>query len=304
VFERDDRIGGLLRYGIPDFKLEKHLIDRRVDQLRAEGVEFRVGVEVGVHVTGEELRASFDAVLLAGGARVPRDLPVPGRGLGGVHFAMEFLEQANRKVAGDEVPGQIVATGRRVVVIGGGDTGSDCIGTSNRQGAASILQLELMPRPPEARAAHNPWPAWPLVLRTSSSHEEGAARDWAVMTTALLGDERGHVRALRAVRVRAAAGRFEPIPGTEQELPCELVLLAMGFTGSAPGGIFEQLGLSLDARANVPNQAGRTSVSGVFVAGDMSRGQSLVVWAIAEGRNVASEIDSFLAPRRRLAIAG
>ena len=305
VLERDDRVGGLLRYGIPDFKMEKHLIDRRVEQMQAEGVVFRTGVHAGVDVTGEALRAEFDAVVLACGARVARDLKVPGRALSGVHFAMEFLEQANRKVAGDDVPCQIVATGKRVVVLGGGDTGSDCVGTSNRQGAAHVLQLELMPRPPEKRGTNNPWPAWPVILRTSSSHDEGAERDWAISTTALVGDEHGRIRALRAVRVKLEAGRFEPVAGSELEIPCDLVLLAMGFTGSEPT-LVAQLGLSLDARTNVPHVGGRTAQAGVFVAGDMARGQSLVVWAIAEGRKVADEVDAYLmaATKRRLAITG
>jgi glutamate synthase (NADPH/NADH) small chain len=306
LFERDDRIGGLLRYGIPDFKMEKHLIDRRMDQMRAEGVTFRTGVHVGYDITGDELRNQFDAVVLCGGARKPRDLPVPGRELRGVHFAMDFLEQSNRRVAGDTVPEDkaILATGKRVVVLGGGDTGSDCIGTSHRQRARSITSFELLPRPPEDRLPTNPWPYWPVILRSSSSHDEGGDRDWAVMTTAFLGDEHGHVRALKAVRIQLKGGKIEPIAGTEFEIPCELVLFAMGFVGSERPGLLEQLRVEMDNRGNVKTQAGRTSVDGVFAAGDMSRGQSLVVWAIAEGRKVADAVDQYLTvgARRGLAV--
>src|SRR4051794_11737129 len=248
VLERDDRIGGLLRYGIPDFKMEKHLIDRRIEQMQAEGVRFRTKVHAGYDVKGDELRAEYDAVVLAGGARRPRDLTVPGRNLQGIHFAMEFLEQGNRRVAADVVPDEIaiMATGKRVVIIGGGDTGSDCLGTSHRQRAAQVTQLELMPKPPEQRTVMNPWPAWPLVLRTSSSQEEGGARDWAVMTTSFEADEAGRVRSLRATRVELPPGSApRPVPGTEFEIPCELVLLAMGFVGSEKEGLLEQLGVEL-----------------------------------------------------------
>ncbi|AUX44789.1 dihydropyrimidine dehydrogenase subunit A [Sorangium cellulosum] len=307
VFERDDRIGGLLRYGIPDFKMEKHLIDRRMEQMQAEGVTFRTGVHCGVDITGDALREMYEAVVLCGGARRPRDLPVPGRELKGVHFAMEFLEQQNKRVAGDVIPDSeaILATGKRVVVIGGGDTGSDCLGTSHRHRAAHVTQLELLPRPPEQRSVTNPWPAWPLVLRSSSSHEEGGERDWSVSTTAFLGDERGHVRALKATRVSLEGGKFVPVPGSEFEIPCELVLLAMGFVGSEREGLLEQLGVAMDARGNVKAQGGCTNVEGVFAAGDMSRGQSLVVWAIAEGRRAAEAVDVYLMQpaKRRLAIA-
>jgi len=290
VFERDDRIGGLLRYGIPDFKLEKVLIDRRLAQMEAEGVAFRTGVHAGFDVTGEALRLRFDALVLCGGARKPRDLALPGRGLQGVHFAMPFLEQSNRRVAGDRVPPElaILATGKQVVVIGGGDTGSDCLGTSLRQGAAGVVQLELLPQPPERRAAGNPWPAWPLVMRTSSSQEEGGTRDFGVMTTAFLDDGQGRLRALQCVRVGPAP--FAPIPGTEFELPCELALLAMGFVGSERAGLLDQLGVELDSRGNVLTRGFRTSVDGVFAAGDQARGQSLVVWAIAEGRKAAAAV--------------
>jgi glutamate synthase (NADPH/NADH) small chain len=296
VFERDDRIGGLLRYGIPDFKLEKHVIDRRLAQMEAEGVVFKTGVNVGVDVDGDALRRDFDAVLLAGGARAPRDLPVPGRELSGIHFAMTFLTQSNKRVAGDAIPESeaLLATDKHVVVIGGGDTGSDCVGTSIRHRAKSVVQLELLPKPPLARMPQNPWPEWPLVLRTSSSQEEGCERDWAVMTKGFVG-EAGHVTALRAVRVQREGFSFKEVPGTEFELPADLVLLAMGFVGPEKAGLVEQLGLSLDARGNVVTTAtGATNVPGVFAAGDMSRGQSLVVWAIADGRRVAAGVDAHL----------
>ena len=295
LFEKADRIGGLLRYGIPDFKLEKHLIDRRMTQMRAEGVSFRPGVHVGVDITADALRSQFDAVVLCGGARKPRDLALPGRELKGVHFAMPFLEQSNRRVAGDMIPAAIdlLATGKKVVVIGGGDTGSDCVGTSIRQGAAQLAQIELMPKPPQTRPANNPWPAWPQTLRTSSSQEEGGDRDWSIMTTAFLGDSQGRLRALKAVRVGPAPA-FQPIEGSEFELECELALLAMGFVGSETGGLLEQLGVAMDGRGNVKTSAFRTSVDGVFAAGDQARGQSLVVWAIAEGRKAAAEVHQFL----------
>jgi glutamate synthase (NADPH/NADH) small chain len=295
VLEKADRIGGLLRYGIPDFKLEKAMIDRRLAQMQAEGVKFQPGVHVGVDLTGDELRASYDAVVLAGGAMKPRDLPVPGRELGGIHFAMDFLTQQNRRNAGDEVPeaGAILAGGKRVVVLGGGDTGSDCVGTSLRQGAAHVLSLELLPRPPAERAATNPWPQWPLVYRTSSSHEEGGERDFAVMTKRFLG-ENGRVVALEAVRVELRGRQIVEVPDSTFTIPCDLVLLAMGFTGPVQAGLLEQLGVALDARGNVAVTDGRSSVPGVFAAGDMSRGQSLVVWAIADGRRVARAVDAYL----------
>ncbi len=296
VFEGDDRIGGLLRYGIPDFKLAKKVLDLRVEQMRAEGVTFRVGVVVGQDVRGEQLLHDFDAAVLTLGARAPRDLPIPGRELGGVHFAMEYLVQQNRRVAGDPTDASraILATGKRVVVIGGGDTGSDCVGTSIRQGAVSVAQLELMPKPALVRLPNNPWPEWPLILRTSSSQEEGAERDWAVSTRSFRG-EGGRVTGLEAVRVVLEAGKVNPIPGTETTLPCELVLLAMGFVGPERGGVVEQLGLALDARGNVRTDAsGATSVPRVFAAGDAARGQSLVVWAIADGRRVAAGVDTWL----------
>jgi glutamate synthase (NADPH/NADH) small chain len=304
LLEKADRIGGLLRYGIPDFKMEKVIIDRRMEQMRAEGVTFKTGVDCGVDVTGDELRASYDAVVLCGGAMKPRDLTVPGRELAGVHFAMEFLTQQNRRVAGDEVPAAeaILATGKRVVVLGGGDTGSDCVGTSLRQGAAHVLSLELLPRPPDERRASNPWPQWPLIYRSSSSHDEGGERDFAVMTKRLIGDN-GKVTALEAVRIEMQGGKITEVPGSEIQIPCDLVLLAMGFLGPVHTGLLEQLGVAFDARSNVAAHNGQTSVPGVFAAGDMARGQSLVVWAIAEGRRVAAAVDAYLTTARELASA-
>jgi glutamate synthase (NADPH) small chain len=302
VLERADRIGGLLRYGIPDFKLEKGVIDQRLEQMRQEGVTFKTGIHCGVDVTGDELRSSYDAVVLAGGAMKPRDLPVPGRELHGVYFAMQFLTQQNRRVAGLDVPDAeaILATGKRVVVLGGGDTGSDCIGTSLRQGAANLTSFELLPRPPDERLPTNPWPQWPLTYRSSSSHEEGGVRDFAVMTKQLLGDEQGRVRALEAVRIEMKGGKIVELPGTTFEIPCELVLLAMGFVSPVKEGLLTQLGVQLDARGNVAATQGRTSVPGVFAAGDMARGQSLVVWAIAEGRKCATSVDAYLSVEHKL----
>lgn len=299
VFEKADRIGGLLRYGIPDFKLEKHILDRRLAQLSAEGVVFRTNACVGGNVPVEDLRREFDAIVLAGGAEQPRDLNVPGRHLRGVHFAMEFLSQQNRRVAGDWIdPAQeILATGKHVVIIGGGDTGADCLGTCHRQQAASVHQLEIMPEPPRERSPETPWPLWPRQLRVESSHEEGGVRLWSVKTIELLGDERGHVRALRAVRVGPPPS-FTPIPDSEFTLEADLVLLAMGFTGPVRSGLIEQLGLELDERGNVRTDGNyMTSVPGVFAAGDMRRGQSLVVWAIREGRQAARAVDRWLRSR-------
>ena len=293
VFEKSDRIGGLLRYGIPSFKMEKRLIDRRLDQMRAEGVEFRTGVHVGVHVRAEELRAGHDAVLLAGGAEQPRDLRVPGRELAGIHFAMEYLPQQNRRCEGDEVPGQILAAGKHIVIIGGGDTGADCLGTCHRQGVLSVTQFELLPQPPQERSPSTPWPLWPMQLRTEGAHEEGGKRDWSVSTVGFTGDAAGRVRQLQAVRVDA---KLNPVPGTEFSVEAALVLLAMGFTGPVKSGLIEQLGVDLDARGNVATDgAHMSSLPGVFAAGDMRRGQSLVVWAIAEGRRAAAGIDRYLA---------
>jgi glutamate synthase (NADPH/NADH) small chain len=317
VFEKNDRVGGLLRYGIPDFKMEKSHIDRRVEQMRAEGVIFRTGVLVGEaglaagvtdwsgeRISPAELQASFDAVVLTGGAELPRDLPVPGRELAGVHFAMEFLPQQNKVVAGDTVSGQIMATGKHVVVIGGGDTGSDCVGTSNRHGAASVTQFELMPQPPESENKALTWPYWPTKMRTSSSHEEGCERDWAITTKSFKGDAQGRVTALVGARVEwtrdAASGqmRMTEVPGSEFEIPADLVLFAMGFV-SPVGSVLEAFGVAKDgrgnARADTEGEASYvTSVPKVFAAGDMRRGQSLVVWAIREGRQCARSVDAFL----------
>jgi glutamate synthase (NADPH/NADH) small chain len=300
VFEKEDRIGGLLRYGIPDFKMEKHLIDRRLAQMAAEGVEFRVNQHVGVNVDARAVAAEFDAVVLTGGAERPRDLPVPGRDLDGIHFAMEFLPQQNRVVAGDPVQDQILATDKRVVVIGGGDTGSDCVGTSNRQGARSIVQFELLPQPPEQEDKPLVWPYWPVKLRSSSSHEEGCERDWAVATKRFEG-RNGKVEKLVAARVAwqtDANGQtvMREIPGTEFEIKADLVLLAMGFLGPVHQGLLEQLGVAKDPRTNVAadTENYRTSLPNVFAAGDMRRGQSLVVWAIREGRQAARAVDEFL----------
>ena len=300
VYEKADRIGGLLRYGIPDFKMDKFGIDRRMAQMSIEGVEFRPNVEVGNDISAEDLLAEYDAVVMAGGAEAPRDLPIPGRDLAGVHFAMEFLPQQNRVVAGDTVAAQIKATGKHVVVIGGGDTGSDCIGTSNRQGALSITQFELLPQPPEQENKPLTWPYWPIKLRTSSSQEEGCARDWSVATKRFEGRS-GKVEKLVAVRLkwdRGAEGQSKMVelPGSEFELKADLVLLAMGFLGPAAPSLLAQLGVARDARSNVRANTDdyATSVPKVFAAGDMRRGQSLVVWAIREGRQCARAVDLFL----------
>jgi glutamate synthase (NADPH/NADH) small chain len=302
VFEKSDRVGGLLRYGIPNFKMEKHLIDRRLEQMRAEGVKFQTNAHVGVAIPAEDLRKEFAAVLLSGGAEWPRDLPVPGRELKGIHFAMEFLPQQNRRCEGDTVPEAhaILATGKRVVIIGGGDTGADCLGTSHRQQAQSVTQFELLPKPPDTRSPATPWPLWPMQLRVESSHEEGGIRDWSVSTVKFTGDAHGNVRRLHAARV-GPAPRFEPLPGTEFTIEVDLVLLAMGFLGPVRNGLIDQLGVKLDKRGNVEtNENHMSSVPGVFAAGDMRRGQSLVVWAIAEGRKAARGIDLYLMGETRL----
>lgn len=300
LFEKNDRIGGLLRYGIPDFKMEKQLIDRRMAQMAEEGVQFRPNAHVGVNVSAQSLLEGFDAIVLTGGAEVSRDLPVPGRDLDGVHFAMEFLPQQNKVVAGDAVVGQITATGKHVVVIGGGDTGSDCVGTSNRHGAKSVTQFELMPQPPESENKPLVWPNWPIKLRTSSSHEEGCDRDWSVTTKRFEGKD-GKVTKLVAARVEwqregNGAMKMVEIPGSEFELPADLALFAMGFVGPVQKGLLEQFGVEKDARSNVKadTETYRTSVPKVFAAGDMRRGQSLVVWAIREGRQAARAVDEFL----------
>ncbi len=302
VFEKNDRIGGLLRYGIPDFKMEKHLIDRRIAQMRAEGVQFHPNSHIGGDIPAGRLLDEFDAIALTGGSEHPRDLPVPGRELDGVHFAMQFLTQQNRRVAGETVPGEaaITAKDKHVVVIGGGDTGSDCIGTSIRQGALSVTQLEIMPRPPEKENKDLTWPYWPLKMRTSSSQEEGCDRDWAVATTRLTGDG-GRVTALHGVRLEwvddGKGGRkMQEVAGSDFELKADLVLLAMGFVHPVREGMIEELGVDLDPRGNVQADTDRyqSSVDKVFSAGDMRRGQSLVVWAIREGRQCARAVDEFL----------
>ena len=308
VFERADRPGGLLMYGIPDFKLEKSRVWRRIKQMEEEGVEFVTGANIGVTVATTDLQRDYDAIVLCGGATQGRDLPIPGRELKGVHFAMEFLPQQNKVNQGDNVPDQIVATGKDVVVIGGGDTGSDCDGTSNRQGCRSLTQFELLPQPPDVgaypraneRPQSTPWPLWPVILRTSTSHEEGCQREWSILTKEFRGDADGHVESLVTVRIewtKDAEGRhvFKEIEGSEQEWPCQLVLLAMGFVGPEKRGPIADLGLELDPRGNVKaDENYMTSVPGVFAAGDLRRGQSLVVWAIHEGREAARAVDKFL----------
>ena len=301
VFERADRIGGLLRYGIPEFKLEKRLLDRRLALLEAEGVVFRARCAVGIDVTADDLLSDFDAIVLAGGCTTPRDLPVPGRDLRGIHFAMEYLTAQNRRCQGDHLTPEemISAEGKQVVIIGGGDTGADCLGTALRQGAAAVRQLEVLPRPPDERSADNPWPEWPRVFRVSSAHEEGGERLFAVSTEAFIGDEHGRVTRLRAARVepRTVAGRtrFEPVDGAAFEVPADLVLLAMGFTGAERSGHLHQFGVRMTDRGTVwRDENWMTSVPGVFAAGDVQRGQSLIVWAIADGRSCARGVDLFL----------
>jgi len=301
VFERDDRIGGLLRYGIPEFKMEKGVLDRRLDLLRKEGIRFEVNANVGVNVPTEELRREFDAILLAGGATLPRDLKVPGRELRGIHFAMEYLTLQNRRCQGELIPDEafITAKGKRVVIIGGGDTGADCLGTVHRQGAISVHQFEILPRPPDTRGPDNPWPQWPILLRTYAAHEEGGIRDYSISTTRFSGRD-GRVERLHGVRVEVVSdgnGRrtMREIPGSEFEMDADLVLLAMGFLGPERDGMLGQLGVKLTERGNVwRDENWMTSVPGVFTAGDMQRGQSLIVWAIAEGRQAAKGIDTSL----------
>ncbi len=305
VYERADAPGGLLRYGIPEFKLEKRQLDRRLGQLRAEGTEFRCGVTAGLDVSAGWLRDSYAAIVLAGGATVPRGLPVPGADADGVHQAMEYLPLANRAVAspGSAAPA-ISAHGRDVVIIGGGDTGADCLGTALRQGARSVTQLEIMPRPPAGRPASQPWPTYPMIYRVSGAHEEGGERVYAVSTRAFSADQNGRVRSLRLVEVAQSATGFEPIKDSERELRCDLVLLAMGFTGADRDGLLTSLGVDMDARGNVArDRSYATSVPGVFVAGDMGRGQSLIVWAIAEGRSAAAAVDEYLCGETQLAAA-
>ncbi|MBX2815804.1 MAG: glutamate synthase subunit beta [Saprospiraceae bacterium] len=302
VFERNDRIGGLLRYGIPDFKLEKWVVDRRLEVMEAEGVRFVTKTNVGIDLKVEELKSRFDAVVLAGGSTVPRDLKIPGRELDGVHFAMEFLEQNNKRVAGDTIPEEdvLMATDKNVFVIGGGDTGSDCVGTSNRHRAKSVTQIELLSKPPDQRSPDTPWPLWPMKLRTSSSHEEGCDRQWAILTKAFLGDENGKLKAVQLVDIEwkkdLSTGRygFEEIEGSEREEPCELALLAVGYLHPQHKGLLDALGVEYDDRGNVKTEGYQTSDPQIFAAGDMRRGQSLVVWAISEGREAARAVDVHL----------
>jgi glutamate synthase (NADPH/NADH) small chain len=307
VFERSDRIGGLLRYGIPDFKLEKYVLDRRLRVMEQEGIIFRTNANVGVNVSAKHLQDEFDAVVVCGGASAPRDLPIPGRQFKGVHFAMEFLSQQNKRGAGDKIfSGEILATDKNVLVIGGGDTGSDCVGTSNRHGAKSVAQIELLAKPPATRnEAVNPWPLWPMVLMTSSSHEEGVNRQWAILTKEFLGDNQGRLTGLKTVDIKwgtNAQGKmgFEEVPGSERIIPCELALLAIGFTGAEKTGVVEELKLDLDERGNIRTENYKTTQEGIFAAGDIRRGQSLVVWAISEGREAARAVDIWLMGESKL----
>jgi glutamate synthase (NADPH/NADH) small chain len=301
VFEKDDRIGGLLRYGIPDFKMEKKHIDLRLAQMQAEGTRFRAGVEIGVDLTWDELRSRYDAVVIATGAMVPRDLPIPGRDLLGVHFAMEYLVQSNHHVAGDEVIGQITAEGKHVVVLGGGDTGADCIGTAHRQGALSVTNLAIGKQPPSERPAHQPWPMTPTLFEVQSAHEEGGERVYLASTVEFLANEAGEVRAIRVAETEYVDGRRVPKSGTEREIPADLVLLALGFTGPESRTIDEQLPVPFTDKGTIErDHVYQTSEAGVFVAGDAGRGQSLIVWAIAEGRAVASAVDEYLEGTTRL----
>ncbi len=299
VLERSDRIGGLLRYGIPDFKLEKHVIDRRLAFMKEEGVIFRTNANVGVNVSPRQLTDDFDAVVLSGGASAPRDLPIPGRKLKGVHFAMEFLSQQNKRVAGDKLTEkEILATDKNVLVIGGGDTGSDCVGTSHRHGAKGVLQLELLAKPPVNRDEKSPWPRWPMILRTSSSHDEGGERQWSLLTKEFVDDGAGNVKGLKVVNiewvVKDGKAQFVEVAGTERELPCDLALLAIGFVGAEKGTVLDELGVELDQRGNIKTENYMTTKDGIFSAGDMRRGQSLVVWAISEGREAARAVDVWL----------
>ena len=301
VFEKEVHAGGLLRYGIPDFKLEKWVVERRVELMKQEGILFKTGVEVGKDIAVSALN-EYDAIVLCGGSTIPRDLNIPGRELNGVHFAMDFLTRQNKQVSGEWIPelGEIRAEGKHVVVIGGGDTGSDCVGTSNRHGAASITQIELLGKPPQDRNADNPWPEWPMILRTSSSHQEGCEREWSLLTKEFVGDAYGKLKALKLVQIEwkkdPESGRFKfvEIPDTEKEIPCELALLAIGFLHPKHKGMLDSLGVELDERGNVKTENYQSSLPHVFSAGDMRRGQSLVVWAISEGRECARAVDAYL----------
>jgi glutamate synthase (NADPH/NADH) small chain len=303
VYERDDNPGGLLRYGIPDFKLEKSVVERRINLMKEDGVVFKCGVEVGRDIPADEIVRNHDAVVMAGGSTIPRNLNIPGREFKGIHYAMDFLKQQNKRVSGisfEQEP--ILATGKDVIIIGGGDTGSDCVGTSNRQGATSIKQFEVMMQPPAGRTAHMPWPSYPMVLKTTSSHEEGCERFWGINTEAFLGDEEGNLRAIRVVDITWELDvmnrpmKFQKVEGSEREIPCQRIFLAMGFLFPQHTGMLENLGIALDERKNVKAKEGqyRTNVGKVFACGDMRRGQSLVVWAISEGREAARKVDEFL----------
>src|SRR5580698_9437302 len=295
VYERADRVGGLLRYGIPEFKMEKRHLELRLLQMEEEGTRFRSGVNVGIDITAEQLRKRHDAIVLAGGSTIPRDLDVPGRQFIGIHPAMDYLPLANRVQQGDYDAPAITAAGKDVIILGGGDTGADCLGTSLRQGARSVTQLEILQRPPDQRNQKMPWPTYPMIYRISSAHEEGGDRVYAVSTEEFLGDDSGAVRALRLTEVAFTDGKFVPVPGSAREIPCELALFAMGFTGAERAGLLDDLGVEFDPRGNVARSASyETTVPGVFVAGDMGRGQSLIVWAIAEGRSAAAAVDEYL----------
>jgi glutamate synthase (NADPH) small chain len=296
VFERADEIGGLLRYGIPDFKLDKRVLDRRLEVMKEEGVKFVTSANVGVNVSVQHLREEFDSILLCGGSTVPRDLPIPGRNLKGVHFAMDFLTQQNRRVGDKKIAvEEIWATDKNVVVIGGGDTGSDCVGTSNRHKAKNVTQIEILTKPPKDRTPNMPWPNWPMILRTSTSHEEGCDRNWSIVTKEFLGDGRGNLTGLKIVEVEwTKPNSFAEISGTERVIPCELALLAMGFLHPQQEGMIQQFGVDLDERGNVKCNKYQTSLEGLFAAGDMRRGQSLVVWAISEGREAARAVDEYM----------
>lgn len=310
VFERADEVGGLLRYGIPDFKLEKWVVERRVEVMKQEGIEFRTNANVGVNVSIEELNENFDAIVLSGGSTVGRDLPIPGRQFKGVHFAMEFLSQQNKRVSGKKVEvdhtgtpyanGEILATNKNVVVIGGGDTGSDCVGTSNRHGAKSVTQIELLSKPPENKNEATPWPNWPMILRTSTSHEEGADRKWSILTKEFVGDANGNLSGLKLVDIVWNGGKFDEVAGTERVIPCELAFLAAGFLHPQHTGMIEQFGVELDERGNVKANNYQTSLEHIFACGDMRRGQSLVVWAISEGREAARAVDVYLTGSSKL----
>ncbi len=295
VYERADKIGGLLRYGIPEFKMEKHILDRRLEQMEKEGTRFRPGVDVGGEITGDQLSTKYDAIVLAIGATQWRDLPIPGRDLKGIYQAMEFLPWGNKQALGEVQTPPINVAGKHVVILGGGDTGADCLGTSIRQGAASITQLEIMPRPSNERPSNAPWPTYPMIYRVSSAHEEKDNRLFAVSTEEFLGDENGNLRALRIVETKFVDGKFESVPGTEKEIPADFAFLAMGFTGPEKSLLIEQLEVALDARGNIARDENyATNIDGVFVAGDCGRGQSLIVWAIAEGRSAAAAVDMYL----------